>query len=126
MLPLREEKRGATMTRGSMADGADGADGWSSGRGERLLAPSQWGAIQESLKLSDRELQITKQVFNDEKEATIARKLGISSHTVHTHLERLYRKLGVSSRCELLVRIFGEHLGGERVGIAEARLVRRR
>jgi Bacterial regulatory proteins, luxR family len=36
--------------------------------------------------------------------------LGISSHTVHTHLERLYHKLAVGSRAALISRIFVEYL----------------
>lgn len=49
-------------------------------------------------------------VFDGDTEASIADELGISSHTVHTYLVRLYRKLKVSNRCELLIRVFAEHL----------------
>jgi len=49
-------------------------------------------------------------VFDDQNESRIARSLGISAHTVHTHIERVYRKLGVSSRVTLVVRVFVEHL----------------
>jgi DNA-binding CsgD family transcriptional regulator len=49
-------------------------------------------------------------VFDDQKETAIAANLGISTHTVHTHLERLYRKLRVSSRVSLVVRVVAEYL----------------
>ena len=42
--------------------------------------------------------------------------LGISPHTVHTHLERLYRKLGVGSRVALTTKIAFEVLGLAREG----------
>jgi hypothetical protein len=29
---------------------------------------------------------------------------------VHTHLERLYRKLGVTDRCQVVVRIFQQYV----------------
>lgn len=76
--------------------------------GSEILSPSQWTALGLALRLSPRELQIVQGVFDDEKEAMIADRLGISSHTVHTHLERLYRKLSVRSRTMLVVRIFAE------------------
>ena len=75
-----------------------------------LLSDQQWRSITRSLRLSGREFEIVRSIFSDQTEASIALHLGISEHTVHTHLERLYRKLGVSSRCQLVVRIFAEYL----------------
>jgi DNA-binding CsgD family transcriptional regulator len=75
-----------------------------------LFPEDVWHALARSLQLSGRELQITRCVFDDQKEQVIASRLGISTHTVHTHLERLYRKLGVASRVELVVRIFTGYL----------------
>ena len=49
-------------------------------------------------------------VFDDKKEVEIAQELKISAHTVHTYLGRLYRKLNVSSRAQLIVRVFAEYL----------------
>lgn len=84
--------------------------------GRAILSEQQWQAIAEALKLSNRELQIVHCIFDDRTEAGIARQLGISSHTVHTHLERLYRKLGVACRCGAAVRVFAEHLALEEGG----------
>ena len=75
-----------------------------------LLSQRAWRDVADSLKLSPRELQIVLHVFDDQKEQAIAEQLGISPHTVHTHLERLYHKLEVTSRVELVVRIFAEYL----------------
>jgi len=78
-----------------------------------LLSDEQWRSITRSLKLSGREFEIVRSILSDPTEASIALQLGMSEHTVHTHLERLYRKLGVSSRCQLIVRIFAEYLSLE-------------
>ena len=78
--------------------------------GHTVLPDECWSRIGEALGLSGRQLQIVQCIFDDHVEARIALELGISEHTVHTHVERLYRKLGVSSRCELLVSVFAEHL----------------
>jgi DNA-binding NarL/FixJ family response regulator len=78
--------------------------------GGRVFSPEAWQRVTSVLALSTRESEILKAVFEDQKEHCIAANLGISSHTVHTHLERLYRKLRVSSRVGLVVRVFAEHL----------------
>lgn len=88
--------------------------------GREVLTVSQWTAVGLSLRLSPRELQIVQAVFDDLKEAAIADDLGISAHTVHTHLERLYRKVGARGRTTMAVRILAEHLRLMRNGVTEA------
>jgi DNA-binding NarL/FixJ family response regulator len=79
-------------------------------RDRSILPHDAWKVIAKSLRISDRELQIIQGVFDDRKEFAIADELRISVHTVHTHLERLYRKLGVSSRVALVLYILSEYL----------------
>lgn len=74
-----------------------------------VLSEAEWRSIVGSLDLSKRQFQIAQAIFDGAKEITIAESLGISTHTVHTHIERLYHKLGVGNRCELIIRIFAEH-----------------
>ncbi len=78
--------------------------------GRDILSVPQWTALGLALRFSPRELQIVQAVFDDLKESAIADTLGISAHTVHTHLERLYRKLGVRGRSTMIIRIFAEQL----------------
>ena len=77
--------------------------------GRGVLDENEWRAVTHTLRLSARECQIVKRLFDDASEAVIAEDLGISPHTVHTHLERLYHKLGVGSRCAVVVRVFGAY-----------------
>jgi DNA-binding NarL/FixJ family response regulator len=79
-------------------------------RDRSILPHDAWTRIANSLRISDRELQIIQEIFDDRKESAIADELTISVHTVHTHLERLYRKLGVSTRVGLVVCILSEYL----------------
>jgi DNA-binding CsgD family transcriptional regulator len=67
--------------------------------------------VADSLSLSDRELEIVRGIFHDRKEKCIASRLGISPHTVHTYIARLYLKLGVRSRSQLIMRVTAEHIG---------------
>jgi DNA-binding NarL/FixJ family response regulator len=75
-----------------------------------ILSYDAWKKIADSLRISNRELQIIQGIFDDRKELAIADELAISVHTVHTHLERLYQKLGVSSRVTLVLYILSEYL----------------
>ena len=74
-----------------------------------LLSTDVWVHLGVALKLSPRELQIVQGVFDDQKEEAIAAALGISSHTVNTHFQRLYRKLHVCSRPRLILRVIAEY-----------------
>lgn len=74
--------------------------------GSEVIEPENWTELADHLGLAPRELQVVQGVFDDLKEFAIADDLGISPHTVHTYLERVYRKLAVGSRVELVVRVF--------------------
>ena len=75
-----------------------------------MFSEQAWGEIARSLKLSGRELQIVREVFDDHTEFAIARNLNLSPHTVHTHCERLYHKLAVTDRVKLVLRVTNEFI----------------
>lgn len=75
-----------------------------------MFSDQAWQEIARSLKLSGQEFQIARGVFDDCTEGNIATNLHISPHTVHTHCERLYRKLAVTHRVKLVLRIMDEFL----------------
>ena len=74
-------------------------------RGAALLSDTAWLAIALTLGLTKRELQVVQSVFDNLQETAIARRFGISGHTVHTHLNRLFKKLNVTTRSEVILRI---------------------
>ena len=73
-----------------------------------LFSNEEWASLSHSLKFSSRELQIVQGIFSNQTERQTAICLGISHHTIHTYLGRLYRKLNVGDRCELLISVFTE------------------
>jgi ATP/maltotriose-dependent transcriptional regulator MalT len=75
-----------------------------------MFSAQVWEQIARSLGLSGRELQVVRGVFDDRIESAIATELGISPHTVHTHFDRLHRKLGVATRTGLVLRVTREFL----------------
>ena len=75
-----------------------------------MFSEQAWAEIARSFELSPRELQIVRGVFDNRIELAIAADLGISPHTVHSHIERLHHKLGVPDRVALILRVTDEFL----------------
>jgi DNA-binding CsgD family transcriptional regulator len=73
--------------------------------GSALLSEADWAETARMLRLSGRELQIVRGVFDNQKETTLAADLGIAPRTVNTHMERLHRKLAVTTRVALVLRV---------------------
>jgi DNA-binding CsgD family transcriptional regulator len=74
-------------------------------RGASLLSDHAWHEIARTLDIPKRELQIVQSVFDNLHEVEIAKHFKLSPHTVHMHLNRLFKKLNVTSRTELVLRI---------------------
>lgn len=74
----------------------------------RVLREIEWKRVAMRFALSPREVKVAQRIFDDLRESEIAERLGISPHTVHTHIERLYRKIGVASRSALAIAMFAE------------------
>ncbi len=71
--------------------------------------------------LTRREFAVLRLLVDGHETAEIANRLGISTHTVRTHLQNLYAKLGCHSRLEV-VRLAARHglLGGGPSPMADA------
>ncbi|WP_420000062.1 LuxR C-terminal-related transcriptional regulator [Streptomyces boninensis] len=65
--------------------------------------------IADAYGLTERELQITQLIARGMATAEIATMLFISPHTVRDHLKAVFAKAGVSTRGELVARLFTEH-----------------
>jgi DNA-binding NarL/FixJ family response regulator len=76
----------------------------------QLLSQAEWTLVSERLKLSQRESEIAHVLLAGQSEQDAAVQLRISVHTVHSHVERLYRKLQVRSRCGLILRLFQTYI----------------
>lgn len=73
------------------------------------LSDAQWQRIADALRLTSRERDVVAALLRGGQDKEIAHTLNLSSHTVHSHLDRIYRKVGVTTRCELILRVFAEH-----------------
>jgi len=71
-----------------------------------FLSDQSWYLVAERLMLSRRQREIVAGVLQGHPETVIAELMGISPHTVHTYLLRVYRKLGVTDRAQLVAYAF--------------------
>jgi DNA-binding CsgD family transcriptional regulator len=71
-----------------------------------ILTPAEWRLLTKELTLSERQLQILQGLFRGQGDRAISTELSISPHTFRTHLRRLYTRLGVRDRQELLLAVF--------------------
>jgi LuxR family transcriptional regulator of spore coat protein len=62
------------------------------------------------MRLTDREQEVAKLLFEDYTRPTIARRIGCSRETVRAHIDRIYEKLAVQSRVQFVLRLVRAHL----------------
>jgi DNA-binding CsgD family transcriptional regulator len=65
--------------------------------------------IVQAYELSGREREISRLIARGVGTAEIAGRLHLSVHTVRDHVKAIFEKVGVSSRGELVAKLFAEH-----------------
>jgi DNA-binding CsgD family transcriptional regulator len=73
--------------------------------------------IVDAYELTPREVDVTRALARGLTTTEIARELYLSRYTVQDHLKSVYEKTGVSSRGELVAKMFADHY---HEGLAEA------
>jgi len=63
----------------------------------------------EAYGLTTRELDVTRAIARGLSTSEVAEALYLSPHTVRDHVKAIFEKVGVSSRGELVHRVFAEH-----------------
>jgi DNA-binding NarL/FixJ family response regulator len=97
LLQKVEELRDAVILAGTLQVQSDRGGEIASGLG------SAYGARPQDL-LSKRELEVLAMIAEGAPNARIAERLSIAQSTVHSHVKRITRKLGVSNRTEAAAR----------------------
>ncbi len=75
-----------------------------------LFCEDAWAGIADKLALSPRQIEVARYVLADQSDEEIAEATGLSRGTVHTHVERLHKKLGIHSRVQLAMRVLTAYL----------------
>jgi DNA-binding CsgD family transcriptional regulator len=69
--------------------------------------------IVEAYGLSPRERDVVRSIARGLSSSEIASELYLSPHTVRDYVKSVFEKLGVSSRGELVARLFADHYGDQ-------------
>ena len=77
--------------------------------GSALFPADAWAHIRMALRLSDRELAVAKGIFAEQDTNEIAVETGIPADVVYRSTQRIYIKLHIGSRMELISRIKSEY-----------------
>jgi DNA-binding NarL/FixJ family response regulator len=89
-----------------------------------VMSEQEWTELHSRLELSPRQAQIVRGVLHCKSDKEIARELDITLPTLRTHLARLFRKLDLNDRTELVVHVLvslRQHWGHRDVRFAKAR-----
>ncbi len=76
--------------------------------GAAILGDAAWRRIAASLRLTARELDLVRAVFDERKRDTMAADVAVSINTIKTEMRHLFAKPGVRNRSGLIGRVFAE------------------
>ncbi|MBN1554902.1 MAG: helix-turn-helix transcriptional regulator [Phycisphaerae bacterium] len=79
---------------------------------QTIFSRSEWNELSEKLCLSPRQSQVASLLMLGLSDKQISARMDISHHTLRTYLDRMFEKLSVGDRCELIVHIFREFRAG--------------
>jgi DNA-binding NarL/FixJ family response regulator len=70
------------------------------------LSPEKWQQLVETLQLPPQQIRIVELLLRNYCDKQIAAALGLKVPTVRTYLHRIFERLGVGDRIELVLRLF--------------------
>jgi len=75
-----------------------------------LFTDVQWSQLSRTFDLSERQYEVLRLIFEGRSRKAIAAFLGIRVPTVDVHITRLFRRFGVRTTLQLVLRVVGEML----------------
>ena len=72
----------------------------------QLLTEAEWEDVRRELQLTPQQARVVELILQGMRDKQIAAALGLSLPTVRTHLRRLFSRIGISDRVELVLRAF--------------------
>lgn len=73
--------------------------------GSEMLSTWQWDLTADKLRLTRREKEVCKELFEGNTRNEIADHLGIKPRTVRHYMEHIHQKLAVTNRVGVVLRI---------------------
>jgi DNA-binding CsgD family transcriptional regulator len=70
-----------------------------------VISEQEWTQLRQHLSLSAREAEILKRVIYGKSTGEIAYELGLSTRTVRTKIDRMYKEFDLSDRVNLVLHV---------------------
>ncbi|MEE1673730.1 LuxR C-terminal-related transcriptional regulator [Agarivorans aestuarii] len=70
-----------------------------------------WESLKEEFSLTKRELELLKLIYRKKCLSALSESMKIKINTVRTHIQNIYRKLGVKTQMDLMIKL-GQFRGG--------------
>src|SRR5690242_6212499 len=70
------------------------------------LRSDEWRLISAELAVTPQQARIIELILAGHRDKQIARQMGVGLPTIRTQLSRVFERLGVCDRVELLLRVF--------------------
>jgi DNA-binding CsgD family transcriptional regulator len=77
-----------------------------------IFDKNEWKQLVEELALSPRQKEIVQHLLLGQSDKQIAAAMGLAQPTVRTHLSRLFARLNVQDRQELVLQVFHHFRSG--------------
>ena len=78
----------------------------------QVFTHHEWGELTSRLEVSGRQAEIMRCLLEGMADKQVAANLEISTHTVRTYIDRMFAKLHVQDRNELVVLLFRQFRAG--------------
>ncbi|HZL36253.1 MAG TPA: helix-turn-helix transcriptional regulator [Tepidisphaeraceae bacterium] len=78
-----------------------------------VFSPREWATVAAALQLSPQQTRIVGLILEGKRDKQIAVALGMSISTVRTHLGRIFARLDVADRVELVLHVFARFRSGD-------------
>jgi len=72
---------------------------------KELFSEHEWDTVTRRLNLSPQQEVLAHNLLRGESDKQIAREMGIAVPTVRSHITRLFHKLNVNDRVELILHL---------------------
>jgi DNA-binding NarL/FixJ family response regulator len=70
-----------------------------------LLSEQEWTSVRQKLGLSTQQAEMVRGLLQAKGDKEIAQSMGISVPTVRTYMSRVFHKLGVEDRIEVVLHV---------------------
>ena len=80
-----------------------------------LLSAAEWSNLVAALRLTEREADILRAMFYDERATSLAKRLNLTPNTIHTYRKRLLLKLDVRSMTLAVAHVFALYVHQKKV-----------